>query len=135
MLRAVSAAVIGLGLAALSASPALALAHETLVVHVPFAFTVTDQTFPAGDYVVTQLDGAEPPVVEIRSTDGRHSAIALTTGRSPLPRGAHPDLVFDRYGTKEFLHEIRLAEYTGAVIEPSPSELQAAQPRTASARN
>jgi hypothetical protein len=134
MLRTVSAAAIGLGLAALSVSPALAFPHESVVVHVPFPFIVTDKTLPSGDYVVTQLDGAEPPVVEIRSTDGRHSAMALTIGLSPLPRGTHSDLVFDEYGTKEFLHEVRLPEYTGAVIEPSPSEIQAVQQRTASAR-
>jgi hypothetical protein len=137
MLRAISLAALGLGLAALSAGPALAFPNEEVVVHVPFPFVVTGKTLPAGDYVVTQLEGtAYPPVVDIRSTDGRHSALALEIGRAPLPRGAQPDLVFDKYGTTEFLHEVRVPEYTGAVIEPSPAEIRAAQEqRTALARN
>jgi hypothetical protein len=135
MLRALSVAALGLGLAALCASPALAFPHEAVVVHVPFSFVVNDKALPAGEYVVTQLDTAYPPLVEIRSMDGRHAAIALTVDRAPLPRGTHPDLVFDKYGKTEFLHEIRMPEYSGAVLEPSPSEIRAAQEqRMASAR-
>jgi len=112
MTRAVSAAALGLGLAALSASPALALALETL---------------PAGDYVVRPLDGVEPAIVEIRSTDGRHAVLALAVDGSPGARGTQPELIFDRYGEKEFLHAVRLPDEKGAVLEPSPSELQAAR--------
>ncbi len=125
MLRALSAAA--LGLAALSASPALALDQETLSVHVPFAFNVAEKTLPAGDYTVRSLSDGQPPVVEIRSTDGRYAALALTLNASPGARGTKPELVFDKYGTKDFLHAVRLPEETGVVLEPSPAELQAAR--------
>jgi hypothetical protein len=127
MLRIAYAAALGFGLAALSASPALAMAHETVVVDVPFAFNVGSARLPAGDYTVSQVEGNDPQLLEIRSTDGRYAALAITVDRKPLPRDTHPDLLFDKYGNKEFLHAIRLPEVTGAVLMPSSNELQAAR--------
>ncbi len=126
-MRAVSAVVIGLGLAAVSTSPALALARETIEVHVPFAFTVTDKTLPAGDYFVRPLNDAQPPVLEIRSTNGRYAALALTRSASPGARDSHPVLLFEKYGSNEYLHEIRLPAEMGVVLEPSLTEIQAAR--------
>jgi hypothetical protein len=131
MLRVALAAALGLGLAGLSASPALAMADEGIVVHVPFAFVVANKTLPAGDYRVSPLPGVEPQVLEIRSRDGHHAALALTVDSSPGLRGSQPELVFDKYGMKEFLHAVRLPEATSAVLEPSPSERQAAREATA----
>jgi hypothetical protein len=129
MLRIAFAAVLGLGLAAFSASPALAMADYTVVVHVPFAFSVDNVTLPAGDYTVHQvLHSDDPQLVEIQSTDGQHAAaLAITVNHRPLPRGTHPDLLFDKYGNKEFLHAVRLPSVTGAVLMPSSSEVQAAR--------
>jgi hypothetical protein len=128
MLRIAFAAALGFGLAAFSASPALAMADRTLVVHVPFAFSVDNVTLPAGDYTVHQvLHSDDPQLVEIQSTNGRYAALAVTVNREPLPRGAQSDLLFDKYGHKEFLHEVRLSSVTGAVIMPSSSEVQAAR--------
>jgi hypothetical protein len=131
MLRRVSWAALGLSLAALSASPALAMANENIVVHVPFAFNVGDKTLPAGDYRVNALNSAESQVVEVRSTDGRYAALALTVEGSPGARGTQPEVVFDKYGTKEFLHAVRLPEEMGAVLEPSAAEREAARELTA----
>jgi hypothetical protein len=132
MMRAIYAAAIGLGLAAFSASPALALAHETLQVHVPFAFSVADKTLPAGDYFVKPLNDQEPPILEVRSTDGRYAALSLTLSASPGARGSHPELVFEKHGSEEFLHAIRLPGVSGAVLEPSASELAARETKAVS---
>ena len=131
MSRIVAVAALGFGLAALSAGPALALGPETLTVHVPFAFNVGDETLPAGDYSIKPLDDLEAQVLEIRSTDGRRAILTYSVDSSPVARDNQPELVFDKYGTKEFLHTVRLPDETGALLEPSPSELQAARDLTA----
>ena len=66
-------------------------------------------------------------MVEIRSADGRRAALALTVSASPGARGSQPVLVFETYGSKEYLHAVRLPGASGAVFEPSASELQAAR--------
>jgi hypothetical protein len=127
MKRALSVMALGLGLTAVSSRPALAMPPETLVAHIPFAFNVRDETMPPGDYRVQQLSDLEPQLLEVRSTDGRRTAIVFSED-APSARGTtKPELVFDRYGQMEFLHAIELPKETGAVFEPSSSEVQAAR--------
>jgi hypothetical protein len=125
MLRTLSLAT--LGLVALAAGPALAMDQETLVVHVPFAFSVNSVTLPAGDYRVYPLSILDNNVVEIRSADGHHAALVLTTDAPPERRGAQPELVFDRYGKKGFLRAVELPEERGATMPTSRSEVMAAR--------
>jgi hypothetical protein len=127
MKRALSVMALGLGLTAVSSRPALAMPPETLVAHIPFAFNVRDETMPPGDYRVQQLSDLEPQLLEVRSTDGRHTAIVFSEDARPASRAAKPKLVFDRYGQMEFLHAIEVPSETGAVLEPSRSEIQAAR--------
>jgi hypothetical protein len=122
-----SFAALGLGLAGVAVSPAFALAPETLRAHIPFAFTVGNQTFPAGDYRISPLSDLDPQVVEIRSADGRHARFVMTQGAPPAARGTQPQLVFDRYGARDFLHAILVPEDTGAMLKSSRSELEAAR--------
>jgi hypothetical protein len=125
MLRVLSTAALGLGLAAFFASPALAMAPERLVVHVPFAFSVADETLPAGDYSIRPLSDVDREVLEIRSTDGRIGVLVGSEDGQPASRTSKPELVFDHFGNQKFLHAIRLPEHTGAVLTASESELQA----------
>jgi hypothetical protein len=125
MLRTLSLAT--LGLAALAAGPAFAMDPETLVVHVPFAFTVRNATLPAGDYSVRPLSDLARNVLEIRSVDGRHCAFVLTSDAPGEHRGAPPQLVFDRYGDKDFLRAVELPEEPGAALPATRSEIRAAR--------
>lgn len=127
MQRVFSVVALGLGLAALSSHPALAMAPETLVVHIPFAFSVSDETLPPGDYRLHPLSDADRHVLEVRSADGRHAAVVFSEDAPAASRTAKPELVFDRYGQMEFLHAIQLPEATGAILKPSRSEVQAAR--------
>jgi hypothetical protein len=127
MTRIVSMAALGLGLAALSSSPALALDPETIVVHVPFAFSVADETLPAGDYRINPLNDLDRQVLEIRSADGHHAVLTFVEDGPSTSRNAEPELVFDRYGTKEFLRVVRMPQEPEAIVEPSRSESEAAR--------
>jgi hypothetical protein len=127
MSRTVSITALGLGLAALASSPALALAPEPIVVHVPFEFSVANETLPAGDYRINPLNDLDRDVLEIRSTDGHHAVLTFVED-GPIASGtAEPDLVFDRYGTKEFLRVVRLPREPEAIVEPTGAEIAAAR--------
>ena len=125
MLRSLSLAT--LGLLALAAGPAFAMDPETVVVHVPFAFTVDNVTLPAGDYRVHPLNDLDRNVVEVRSVDGRHGVMVLTLDAPAERRGAQPELVFDRYGKKSFLRAVELPEEAGASLPTTRSEITAAR--------
>jgi hypothetical protein len=138
MLRTLS---LAFGIVALAAGRASAMGPETLVVHVPFAFSVDNVKLPPGDYQVHPLSDLQNDVVEIRAVDGRHALLVLTAGAPPEPRGARAELVFDRYGTERFLRAVELPEQPGASLPPTRSEIvaargvashQTAQPRTSS---
>ena len=125
MLRRLSLAT--LGLVALAAGPALAMGPETLVVHVPFAFSVDNVTLPAGDYTVKPLSDVTQSVVEIRSEDGRYGAFGLTTPAAAERSSAQPKLVFDRYDKKDFLRAVELPGEVGATLPATRSEITAAR--------
>ena len=127
MQRAFSLLALGLGLAALSSRPALAMAPESLRVHIPFAFSVQNETMPPGDYGIHPLSDTDRQVLELRSTDGHHVVLVFSEDAPSAGRTAKPELVFDRYGQLEFLHAIQLPDETGAILEASRSEVQAAR--------
>jgi hypothetical protein len=116
-----------LGLSALASGPAFAMAPENLVVHVPFAFTVSSVTLPAGDYRVGPLNDFDNNVLEVRSFDGRHTAMVLTTDAAREGRGASPQLVFDHYGKKEFLRAVELPDEAGASLPSTAAEIETAR--------
>jgi len=89
---------------------------------IPFAFVVADTTLGPGRYTIHPL-GGEDPAMEIRSADGRASAVVLITrsvGGSAAPR---TELLFHRYGDQEFLSKILVERNEEkAEIERSRSE-------------
>jgi len=127
MKRTLLVAALGLGLAALSSRPALAMPPETLLAHIPFAFSVHNEKLPPGDYRIQQLGDLDPDLLEVRSVDGHHTAIVFSQDAPAEPRTGTPELVFDRYGQMKFLHAIELPSDTGAMFEASSSEVQAAR--------
>lgn len=127
MKRVLSLVALGLGLAAVPSRPALAMPPQTLLAHIPFAFSVQDETLPPGDYRIQQLGDLDPDLLEVRSVDGRHTAIVFSEEGRAEPRTGKPTLVFDRYGQMKFLHAIDVPSETGATFEPTRSEIQAAR--------
>ena len=97
------AAVLTVGAQAQSASAQQVLAA------VPFEFNVGNTTLPAGKYVITVLNPtSDRRILQVRSTDGRSSAMILTSG--VIGKAADDaKLVFHRYGDRYFFAQARMA--------------------------
>jgi hypothetical protein len=126
-MKRVLSVALGVGLVAVVSSPALALGPETLKAHIPFAFSVDNVTLPPGDYRIKPLSDFAPDVVVIRSTDGHHAVVVMAEDTSPARRSAIPQLVFDRFGKREFLRVIRVPEEPGAQLPSTQAEIDAAR--------
>lgn len=96
---------------AVSAQAQTAGAQKELA-NIPFAFNVGKTTLPAGKYTVTVVNpGSDRKVLQIRSSDGRSSAITQTVGVI----GKASDkakLVFHRYGDQYFFAQAQMAGET-----------------------
>jgi len=79
---------------------------------IPFAFNVGKTTLPAGKYTITVVNpSSDRKVLQIRSSDGRSSAITQTVGVI----GKASDkakLVFHRYGDQYFFAQAQMAGET-----------------------
>ena len=77
--------------------------------HIPFAFNVGDKSLPAGEYTIAVLNPtSDRKVLQIRSADGRLSAIIQTNKRNAnSPEQAK--LVFNRYGDRYFFAQAQMA--------------------------
>ena len=86
-------------------------AQELLVrqitVDVPFAFSVGQETLPAGTYVVSET----PTTIMLRSTDGRQTVRVLAMWKTGNGQKNGAKLVFHRYGEQYFLSEVWLSAY------------------------
>ena len=91
--------------AARSQSPAARLMRA----HVPFAFNVGNKQLPAGEYNLTVLNpSSDQKVLQIRSTDGRYTAIVNTLGmKSKSPEQSK--LAFHRYGETYFFAQAQVS--------------------------
>jgi hypothetical protein len=108
-------AAVVLGLFASSAR-----AQEVITAKVPFAFTVGQKQFPAGQYDITVGDLAGM-VVSIRDMDNGMNAFALTNSANGFdPAGNQPALVFTKYETEYQLSQIWESN-TGGRELPAPS--------------
>ena len=56
-------------------------AQTKVIASIPFAFTAGKTTLPAGRYTITVINpSSDRKILQIRSLDGRSSAMILTTG-------------------------------------------------------
>ena len=96
---------------AVSAQAQTAGAQKELA-NIPFAFNVGKTTLPAGKYTVTVVNpSSDRKALQIRSSDGRSSAITQTVGVI----GKASDkakLVFHRYGDQYFFAQAQMAGET-----------------------
>jgi hypothetical protein len=93
---------------------------------IPFAFNVGKTSLPAGEYTVTVLNpSSDRRVLQMRSTDGRLSALIHTT---VITSNNVDDakLVFNRYGNTYFFAQARMAgdSTTLAAVKTSAERLQ-----------
>ena len=82
--------------------------HSTLVLNVPFQFTVGDRLLLPGTYSFEQLLDSAPGlnIIAIRSSDGGtyQAAVTTTTRAFIVPHVSR--LVFKRYGNSFFLSQV-----------------------------
>jgi hypothetical protein len=76
---------------------------------IPFAFNVGARSLPAGEYTITVLNpSSDRKVLQIRSTDGRLSAI-IQTNELNVNTPEQAKLVFNRYGNHYFFAQAQMA--------------------------
>ena len=84
-------------------------AQTKVIANVPFAFSAGKTTLPAGRYTITVLNPAsDRKILQIRSLNGRSSAVVLTTG---IFGNVSDDakLVFERYGDRYVFAHAQMA--------------------------
>ena len=82
---------------------------QRVVASIPFAFSVGKTTLPAGRYTITVVNPtSDRKVLQIRSLNGRSSAVVLTTG---IIGSASDDakLVFERDGDRYVFTHAQMA--------------------------
>jgi hypothetical protein len=76
---------------------------------IPFAFNVGNKTLPAGEYTVRVVNpSSDQRVLQIRSKDGRVSAVIQTIGATSN-NADDAKLVFHRYGETYFFAQAQMA--------------------------
>jgi len=85
---------------------------QKVIASIPFTFSVGKTTLPAGRYTITVLNpSSDRKVLQIRSLNGRSSAMIFTTG---VIGNASDDakLVFERYGDRYVFAQAQMAGET-----------------------
>jgi hypothetical protein len=108
--------------------------HSTLMLNVPFQFTVGDRLLLPGTYSFEQLLDSAPGlnIIAIRSTDGGtyQAAVTTTTQAAIVPRISR--LVFKRYGNSFFLSQVwTKGKLVGLLLYPSRGEARLAEQQAA----
>lgn len=82
---------------------------QRVIANIPFAFTASNKTLPAGKYTITVLNSSsDRKALQIRSMDGRFTAMVLTN--SVINKVAdNAKLVFERYDDRYFFAQAQLA--------------------------
>ena len=82
---------------------------QRVLANIPFTFNVGKVSLPPGKYSIAVLNpSSDRKILQIRSADGRSSAMVMTTG---LIGNISDDakLVFDRYGDRYFFAQAQMA--------------------------
>jgi hypothetical protein len=116
MKRRTLSIMAGVALAVAASLPAYAQSDQVKA-HVPFAFSVSNSSMPAGDYTLLRLSQSS----WIVRNDNVRNAI-VTAAR---PDGTNSDetvakLVFTKYGEHYFLSRVWYNGLTSEIAEPKP---------------
>ncbi len=108
-------------LMALSALSANAQKGGSFVVKVPFAFTVSGKTLPAGEYVVARSTQGSSEVMMIRSQ--KRGAYVQTKPVQVQDIQEETQVIFKRYGDQYFLFQVWISgKSTGRELFKSARE-------------
>ena len=89
---------------------------QRVIASIPFAFNAGKTTLPAGKYTITVLNPtSDRKTLQIRSLNGRASAIVLTTTSSGRASD-NAKLVFERYGDQYVFAQAQMDETTLAAL-------------------
>jgi len=113
---------------------ASAKTHSTLVLNVPFQFTVGDRLLLPGTYSFEQLLDSAPGlnIIAIRSSDGGTYQAAVTTTTQAIAIPHASKLVFKRYGNSFFLSQVwTKGKLVGLLLYPSRGETRLAEQQAA----
>jgi hypothetical protein len=107
----------------ISVSSAKAQGSGQLTASIPFTFSVGKTTLPAGDYIVSMVNpNSDQRILQIKSKDGRSSAVMQTTGVNGKTQETGK-LVFHRYGDRYFFAQAWMAaDQTGLAAPKSAAE-------------
>ena len=133
-IRSLSIAVVVAVAMTTAVVPANAKTHSTLVLNVPFQFTVGDRLLQPGNYRFEQLLDSAPGlnIIAIRSADGGTYQAAVTTTTHATAVQRRSRLVFKRYGNSFFLSQVwTKGKLVGLLLYPSRSETHLAEKQVA----
>jgi hypothetical protein len=104
--KAVSAVLyLGLILAG-GAGVAKAQVLDTVQATIPFQFQAGLAVFPAGTYTIRSIDSLVPSEMEIRSIDGRNSALFVVESDQAKQAPENSELIFNKAGDHYSLENI-----------------------------
>jgi hypothetical protein len=101
--------VIVIVVGAFTVAQAQTTSSQKVDANIPFAFSVANTNLPAGKYTIAVVNPtSDRKILQIRSADGKSSAIVLTTG---VIGKASDDakLVFHRYGDQYLFAQAQMA--------------------------
>ena len=82
---------------------------QRIIANIPFSFSVGKTSLPAGRYTVTVLNPtSDRRILQIRSTNGRSSAMTVTTGVIG-DVSENSKLVFERDGDRYYFAQAQMA--------------------------
>ena len=78
---------------------------DVIKVEIPFSFYVRDKQLPAGSYEIRRA-GSQPGVMEVINRTERMTVMFITNDVQAKSLPNRSELIFTRYGEKDFLSEI-----------------------------
>ena len=100
-------------------TPSFAQSHS-MVVNVPFSFTVGQKAYPAGKYVITAGDPSTSSTMYRLSTRNGNNTIEISTGTVQSPNRIHPpSLLFASLGGEYALMQIWTGGQWGSELSTS----------------
>ena len=100
---------------------------------IPFSFIVNKETLPAGQYDFKSAGLSDGKIILVRDSQGKALATVNNIRAESMATSEKTKLVFVRYGSRYFLHQIWVAgEKAGQQLPKSPRESEVAMDYTPS---
>jgi hypothetical protein len=97
---------------------------QKVIATVPFEFNVGERRLPAGKYTITITNpNSDRKILQIRSMNGRSTAMIITTSGVRESAAGDAKLVFHRYGERYFFAQAQMAgDSTSLAVVKSKAE-------------